>query len=101
MDIVVIILVLIALAVMIFKKFSSFVYYVAIADIFLRIIAFLAANLPITVVANFLATYFPDSVADIIRLYSSGIFQTVLLWLLFLLYCFFEYYIIRTFFKKK
>jgi len=101
MDIVVIILVLLAVAVMIFKKFSSFVYYVAIVDIFLRIIAFLASHLPIKVIANFLATYFPNSVAGIIRTYSSGIFEVVLLWLLFILYCIFEFYIIRTFFKKK
>lgn len=75
MDVIVIILVLVALAVMIFKKFSSFVYYVAIVDIFLRLVAFLASHLPIPVVTNFLATYFPDSVADIIRIYSSGILK--------------------------
>lgn len=101
MDIVVIILVIAAVAVMIFKKFSSFVYYVAIVDIFLRLIAFLAAHLPISVIANFLATYFPNSVEGIIRAYSSGIFETVLLWLLFALYCIFEFYIVRIFFKKK
>lgn len=101
MDIIVIIIVLLAVAVMIFKKFSSFVYYVVIIDIFLRLLAFLAAHLPITIIANFLGSYFPNSVADIIRLYSSGIFETVLLWLLFVLYGIFEFYIIRTFFKKK
>ena len=38
MDVVVIILVLGALAVLIFKRFGSFVYYVAFVDIFLRLI---------------------------------------------------------------
>lgn len=101
MDVIVIILVLGALAVMIFKKFSSVIYYVSIVDIFLRIVAFLAANVPIAEFHNFLVKYFPSSVGGIISAYSSGIFETVLLWLLFANYVVFEYYIIRTFFKKK
>jgi len=101
MDVIVVILVLGALAVMIFKKFSSVIYYVSIVDIFLRIISFLAANIPIAEFSRFLTKYFPSSVSGIISAYSSGIFETVLIWLLFANYVVFEYYIIRTFFKKK
>lgn len=101
MDIVLIIIVLGAVLVMIFKKFSSFVYYVAFVDIFLRILAFISANLPLAFLSNFLNTYFPKSISNIIQIYSSGIFETVLIWLLLILYCVFDFYIARTFFKKK
>lgn len=101
MDIVIIILVLIALAVMIFKKFSSFVYYIGIVDIFLRILSFFAHNIPLRFLQDFLATYFPSSVSHIIQIYSSGIFETVLLWLLVIIYIMLDFYLIRTFFKKK
>lgn len=101
MDIVVIVLVIGALAVMIFKKFSSFVYYVAMIDIFLRILDFFSNNLPLDFVKDFLNTYFPSSVEGIIKMYSSGIFTTVLIWLLVVIYIFFDAYVIKTFFKKK
>lgn len=101
MDVVVIIIVLAALAVMIFKKFSSFVYYVAIIDVFLRLLSFASNHLPIPVVTKFLDAYFPNSLESIITSYSSGIFTTVLLWLLWAIYAIFLYYIVKTFFKKK
>lgn len=99
MDVVVIILVLGALAVLIFKRFGSFVYYVAFVDIFLRLIDFLGNNIP--PINGFINTYFPSSVSGIISMYSSGIFEIVLLWLLFANYVAFECYILKTFFKKK
>ena len=101
MDVVLIIIVLGAVLVMIFKKFSSFVYYIAWVDIFLRILSFIAANLPLAFLSNFIRTYFPASVTNIIEIYSSGIFEVVFIWLLFIIYCIFDFYIARTFFKKK
>lgn len=100
MDVIVIILVLLAVVVMIFKKFSSFVYYVCLVDIFLRILSFIAANIPLRFLTNFINTYFPSSVESIIRIYTSGIFTTVLIWLLVLLYAILDFYLIRTFWKK-
>ena len=45
MDIVVIILVIAAFVIMFLKRFKSFVYYIAFADIFLRILDYIANNL--------------------------------------------------------
>ena len=101
MDVVLIIIVLGAVLVMIFKKFSSFVYYIAAVDIFLRILDFISKNLPLKFLSNFIESYFPDSIRNIIEIYSSGIFEVVFIWLLFVIYCIFDFYIIRTFFKKK
>ena len=100
MDIIVIILVILAVIVMIFKKFSSFVYYVCLVDIFLRILDFLANNIPLDFLSNFLNTYFPNSINHIIEMYTSGIFTTVLMWIMVLLYGILDFYLLRTFWKK-
>lgn len=100
MDVLVIILVIAAVIVMIFKKFSSFVYYVCLVDIFLRILDFLASNIPLNFISNFINTYFPNSVFNIVEMYTDGIFTTVLIWILVLLYAVLDFYLIRTFWKK-
>ena len=101
MDIVVIVLVIAAIAVMIFKKFSNVIYYIGIIDIFLRILDFIANNIPVPIVSNFINSYFPNSVSHIIDMYSSGIFTTVLLWLLCVVYIILLFYLVRIFWKKK
>ncbi len=101
MDIVVIILVVGAIAVLIFKRFSSVVYYIGIIDILLRILNFIANNTPFKFINDFINSYFPDSISNIIEMYSSGIFTTVLLWSLCIIYIILLFYLIRTFFKKK
>ncbi len=101
MDIVVVVLVVLAIVVMIFKKFSSVIYYIGIVDIFLRILDFIANNIPVPIVSNFINSYFPNSISNIIEMYSSGIFTTVLLWALCIVYIILLFYLIRTFWKKK
>lgn len=101
MDIVVIVLVLGALAVMIFKRFNYLVYYVGIVDIFLRVLTFIANNIQIKVVSEFVNKYFPNSITSIMNSYSSGIINTVLQWLLVIIYIFLIYYLVKIFLKKK
>lgn len=101
MDVVIVIIVVLALAVMIFKKFSSVVYYIGMVDIFLRILDFIANNIPVQFITNFINTYFPNSVPNIIELYSSGIFTTVLLWAVCIIYMILLFYLFRIFWKKK
>ena len=101
MDVVVIVFVILAIAVMIFKRFSSLVYYIGIVDIFLRVLDFIANNIPVPVLSNFINNYFPNSIYHIIEMYSSGIFTTVLLWALYIIYMILLFYLIRTFWKKK
>lgn len=101
MDIVVIVIVIAALAVMMFKKFSSFVYYVGIVDIFLRTISFIFTSIKIPILGDFFNTYFPGSIFDIVRIYTDGIFETVLVWCLVVIYAILDVYLIRIFFKKK
>ncbi len=100
MDLIVVILVVLAAIVMIFKKIDGFVYYICLVDIFLRILDFIANNLPVSFISNFINTYFPDNFDSIIRSYTSGIFTVVLIWLLLIVYIIFDYYLVRAFWKK-
>ena len=97
----VILLVLIGIVVFIFKKFSSFIYFVAIIDIFLRILTFIKLQISNYEIYSFLNKYIPTSIPGILNAYSSGILNTILVWLYVIGMMIFEFYIIRTFFKKK
>lgn len=101
MNLVVIVLVVGALAVLIFRRFSRFVYYIGIVDIFLKLLDYIANNVPITFLTNFINKYFPNSVASIIRSYTTGIFTTVLIWGLVIIYVILLFYLLKIFLKKK
>ena len=101
MDVVVIIVVLGGLVVLFLKRFERFVYYIAIMDIFLRIMSFIGNNIPVDFIKDFCNKVFPNGIGAIIRNYSSGIFETVLLWSVVIIYGFFLFYLISHFFRKK
>lgn len=97
----VILVVLIGVVIFFFKQFSSFVYFMVIVDIFLRLLHTIAINLGIAELTSFVGKYIPTSIPAIIDAYSSGIFNTLLIWGYIILYAIFEFYTIRIFFKKK
>lgn len=97
----IVIVVLFLIVVFCFRKFSSFVYSFAIIDIFLRIVNFFKNNLPIKDIQNLLSKYFPGSIESVIKSYSSGIIETILMWSYTIIYIIFLSYIIKTFIRKK
>ena len=97
----IILLVLIVLTLVFFRRFSNFVYVICIMDIFLRIMSLLEQLLHIKEFSNLVNTYLPNSVHAIINAHSSGIINTVLVWLYLGIYIVFLGYIIKTFFRKK
>jgi len=97
----IILIVLIAIVILFFKRFSSFIYFLAITDIFLRIMTFINAQLASFGIYLYLNRYIPASIPSVINAYSSGILNTVLMWLYVIAIIIFESYIIRTFFRKK
>lgn len=97
----VILLVLIGIVVFIFKKFSSFIYFVAIVDIFLRILTFIKLQISNYEIYNLLNKYVPTSIPGILNSYSTGLLNTILIWLYVIGMGIFEFYIIKTFIKKK
>ena len=97
----IIIIVLLLLVLFFFRKFSSFVYSVAIIDIFLRILAFLKDNLSIPDIQLFISKYFPESIPGIINKYTNDILNTILIWCYVVIYIIFLYYLVVYFIHKR
>ncbi len=99
-DLIVLILIILAV-IMFFKRFDSFVYAVAIVDIFLRILSFIKNNIGLKDVSNLISKYLPDNIFAIINKYSSGLINTILKWGFVLIMTIFLSYVIKIFIKKK
>jgi len=98
---VILLVVLLVLVIMFFKRFSSFVFCMAIIDLFLRITTFIKYNIPVKDISNILKKYLPDNIFAIIDKYTRGLLNTCLKWSFVILMCFFLFYIIKIFLKKK
>ena len=99
----VVLIVGIILVLMFFRRFSSFVFFIAIVDIFLRILAFIKNNIGLKDVAHVIGKYLPENVFVIINKYTSNIplLNTILKWGFVFIMCIFLGYIIKIFMKKK
>lgn len=95
-------LILLALVIFFFKRFSSFVYFVAITDIFLRILTFIKNN-SVPELHNLIDKYIPENIPDIIDNYikPDNIVFKIIVWLYVIVIGIFLFYSIRIFFKKK
>ncbi|MEG0826601.1 MAG: hypothetical protein RR404_03945 [Bacilli bacterium] len=100
MEVIIIVAILLAVIVF-FKKFSNFVYAVAIIDIFLRILTFIKLNINVPEISNFIIKYFPTNIPAIINKYTNEMFSNILIWIYIVIFIIFEYYIIKSFIKKK
>lgn len=98
-----VLIVLLILVVMFFKRFSSFVFFMAIVDIFLRILAFVKNNIGLQDVAHVIGKYLPESVFEIINKYTGNIswLNILLKWCFVGIMTVFLVYIIKIFWKKK
>ena len=102
MDWLLIVLVIAIVAVaLFFRDFKSVVYFLGILEIFFRIVHKLASLLKLASFTSIVNKYIPNSLESIIDMYSSGILNTVLVWLLLLLFIAFEWYLIKYWVKKK
>jgi hypothetical protein len=97
----IIIVLLLALVLMFFRRFSSFVFSVAIIDIFLRILTFIKLNIGLADVSALIDKYIPANIIAIIDKYTSGIVQTILEWAFVFIMTLFLVYIVKIFISKK
>ncbi len=97
----ILLVVLILVVIMFFKRFDSFVYSMAIVEIFLRILTFIKDNIGLKDVSNLIGKYLPENIFSIINRYSSGIVNTILKWAFVFIMIIFLSYIIKIFIKKK
>ena len=95
-----IVLAILVLVIIFFRRLSSFVYAFAIIDIFLRILTFIKYN-TIPELKNLIGNYLPESIAALIDKYSSGFLQTLLMWVYVILFGIFLYYSTNYFIKKR
>lgn len=99
----IVLIIAIIIVIMFFKRFSSFVFFMAIVDIFLRILAFIKNNIGLRDVAYILGKYFPESVFAIIQNYTGSIplLCIILKWCFVGIMAIFLGYIIKIFIHKK
>lgn len=84
-----------------FRRFSKMVYAVAIIDIFLRLLNYISANIPINGFNKWVRTIFPESIPGLLDNYMNGIVLTIFIWIYVALMVVFLFYIIRAFVKKR
>ena len=102
MDVVLILLVVAIIIVgLFFKDFKSVVYFLGIIDITFRMFHKLIELIKISALTEFVTKYIPSSLEAVINHYSTGILNTILIWILFLLYIYFLIYLIKYWVKKK
>ena len=97
----IVLIALIIVVIMFFKRFSSFVFLMAIIDISLRILTFIKNNIGLKDVSALIGKYIPSSIFSIIDKYSNGSVNILLKWAFVIIMCIFLSYIIKIFIKKK
>lgn len=96
-----IVIALIIFAICWFRTFSKSVYAIAIIDMFLRLLHYVANNIGIKGFDTWSNSIFPNSIPSIISRYSSGIFFDILMWIYVIFMIFFLFYTVRVFIRKK
>lgn len=91
---------LLIIVIFFFKRFSNVVFFVAIFDIFLRILTFIKEN-TFQEIKEFIALYFPENIPNIIGKYAKDDLYTILVWIYVIIMTIFLYYIIKLFIKKR
>lgn len=94
-------IVLVGIVLFVFRSFKSFIYFMALVEILLRILSFICQNIPINEITTWINNNIPNSIHTIINTYSTGILNQVLVWGLVICFIIFEYYTFRIFLKKK
>ena len=97
----IVLVILMVLVIVFYKRFTSFVFFLAIVDILLRILTFIRDNIGLKDVSDLIGKYVPGSIFNIIDKYTKGSINILLKWAFVVIMCFFLYYIIRIFIKKK
>lgn len=96
---IVILIIIVLLVAIIFKRLSNTIIFLGLIDIFLRIVDFIGRNTT-KQINTFINKYFPSSIIGIIEKYSSGIVETVLIWLFVVLMIMFLYYVFKMLIRR-
>lgn len=99
----IVLIILMIVVLMFFKRFSSFVFLMAIIEITLRILTFIKNNIGVKDIRNLIGKYVPENMFAIINRYTENgsIFNIILKWAFVIIMVFFLVYIFKIFLKKK
>ena len=99
----IVLIILLIIVIMFFKRFSSFVFLMAIIEITLRILTFIKNNIGVKDIRNVISKYVPENMFAIINRYTENgsLFNILLKWAFVIIMVFFLVYIFKIFLKKK
>ena len=97
----VVLIVLLVFVIIYSKRFQTYMFVFGMIDIIFRILNLINGFIPIKEIKNFINTYIPASIPSVINHYTTGIFNTVLIWVYIVIMAVFLYYIVRVFVKRK
>lgn len=97
----IIILALIIIIVVIRKDFSCAIYMMGAIEIFLRVLNFIANNVKIYELSNFIHNYIPSSIIAILNKYSAGLLNSILVWIFVICMGMLDFYLIKYLVKRK
>lgn len=100
MDLIIILILIIGIA-FIYKDFKKVVYFIGIMEIFFRLLHAIVLRLHIAEITTFVKTYIPSSLIHVLAKYSSGLLFEILVWLVIAVLCIFEFFLVKSFIKKK
>ncbi len=100
---IILLIVLIVLVIIFFNRFSSFVFLMAMIEIFLRLLTFLKNNIGLKDVSAVIDKYIPESIFEMINKYTGNMptINTILKWAFAIIMTIFLSYIFKIFMKKK
>ncbi len=83
------------------KRFQTYVFGFGMIDIIFRILNIIKGYIPSDEVVKMINEYIPASVPGVISKYTTGVFETVLIFTYVVIMAIFLYYVIRIFIKRK
>ena len=101
MDVIILIAVIVLFVFLFKRTFSSFVYAVAVTDIFFRIVTYLKIRLTSGSLYAFLDKNIPSNIPTVIEKYTNYEFSVVLIWAYVVIMIVFEFFAIRAFMHKR
>ncbi len=97
----VVLVVLLVFVIIYSKRFQTYIFGFGMIDILFRILNIINGFIPAKEVRKFINIYVPESVPSVINKYTSGIFNTVLIFVYVIIMAIFLFYIVKIFIKRK
>lgn len=97
----VVLIVLLVFVIIYSKRFQTYMFGFGMIDILFRILNLINGFIPIKEVRTFIDTYVPASIPSVINHYTTGIFNTVLIWIYIIIMAIFLFYVVKIFLKRK